>query len=136
MTKSQSSMTFFFQEYCKKHNLTHEEIQERFAILQYSVEAERDKVQDHQTLEVIFQKLRQAAQNKRAQTHSTNQDACQSHQATKKEHSLVVSVESATELAVLEYFQAFFQSDRSPCEILKLSNRLFILGQAYNKSGK
>ncbi|MDU7946376.1 MAG: hypothetical protein E7J27_09610 [Haemophilus parainfluenzae] len=63
MTKSQSSMTFFFQEYCKKHNLTHEEIQERFAILQYSVEAERDTVQDHQTLEVIFQKLRQAAQN-------------------------------------------------------------------------
>nr|DAS59520.1 MAG TPA: protein of unknown function (DUF4250) [Caudoviricetes sp.] len=33
MTKS--SFTFFFQEYCEKHNLTNEEIQERFAILQY-----------------------------------------------------------------------------------------------------
>ncbi|MCK9129640.1 hypothetical protein MZA97_09465 [Haemophilus influenzae] len=44
MTKS--SFTFFFQEYCEKHNLTNEEIQERFAILQYQAEVERDTTQE------------------------------------------------------------------------------------------
>ena len=134
MTKS--SFTFFFQEYCEKHNLTNEEIQERFAILQYQAEVERDTSQDHQQLSAIFQRLRQAAQDKHVQTRELNQGACQSLQKPKKEHVLAVSVESSAELAVLECFQAFFASDRSSSEILKLSNRLFNLGQAYNKTGK
>ncbi|THA08978.1 hypothetical protein [Rodentibacter pneumotropicus] len=134
MTKS--SLTFFFKEYCEKRNLTHEEIQERFAILQYQAEVERDTTQNHEPLEKIFAKWRQACQNKHAQNYEPNQGVSQSPPTSKKERVLVVPVESSEELAVLELVQAFFQSDRSLCEILKLSNCLFNLGKAYNKSGK
>lgn len=135
MTKSKSSFTFF-QEYCEKHNLSHEEIQEHFAILQYHVEVEQDTVQDHPPLSAIFAKLRKARQNKSFQTPRQVPDLGLSHAMPVSTDVLVAFAQTEQEQAVFECLQAYFQSDRSSYELLKLSNRLFKLGQAYNKSGK
>ena len=166
---AKSSFTFFFQEYCEKHNLTNEEIQERFAILQYQAEVERDTTQDHQQLSAIFAKWRENCPRKQANNDETTSQYTgaehqairdlfaslkqsareshslhyQSHQGDAQAHakdnqSRVLEVPAVTEVdkAVFAYLEAFFASDRSSSEILKLSNRLFNLGQAYNKTGK
>ncbi|MEX4346365.1 hypothetical protein MZA99_01075 [Haemophilus influenzae] len=61
---------------------------------------------------------------------------CKSTQ--KATHHAFLKAPAVTEVdkAVLAYLEAFFASDRSSSEILKLSNRLFNLGQAYNKTAK
>lgn len=167
MTKS--SFTFFFQEYCEKHNLTNEEIQERFAILQYQAEVERDTTQDHQQLSAIFAKCRENCPRKQAnndettsqytgaehqairdlfaslkqsarETHSlhhqVNQGGEKVHATSNPSRVLEVPVVNAADESVFAYLEVFFASDRSSSELLKLSNRLFNLGQAYNKTGK
>lgn len=167
MTKT--SLTFFFQEYCEKHNLTNEEIQERFAILQYQAEVERDTTQAHQQLSTIFAKwredyprkqanndetasqytgaehqairdlfasLKQSAREAHSLHHQSHQGDAQAHAKDNQLHVLEVPAVTEVDKAVLAYLEAFFASDRSSSEILKLSHRLFNLGQAYNKTGK
>ena len=166
MTKS--SFTFFFQEYCEKHNLTNEEIQERFAILQYQAEVERDTTQDHQLSAIfakwrencprkqanndettsqytgaehqairdLFASLKQSAREAHSLHHQSHQGDAQAHAKDNPLHVLEVPAVTEVDKAVFAYLEAFFASDRSSSELLKLSNRFFNLGKAYNKTGK
>lgn len=167
MTKS--SFTFFFQEYCEKHQLNGEQIKE-LAIKTSSFSLEvKGTSQAHPPLQAIFAKCRQVCESKHVNNDETTSQYTgaehqairdlfaslkqsareahslrhQSHQGDAQAHakdnqSRVLEVPAVTEVdkAVFAYLEAFFASDRSSSELLKLSNRLFNLGQAYNKTGK
>lgn len=91
---------------------------------------------EHQVIRDLFASLKQSAREAHSLHHQVNQDDVQAH--AKGNPSRVLEVPAVTEVdkAVLAYLEAFFASDRSSSEILKLSHRLFNLGQAYNKTGK
>ncbi|MEX4623172.1 hypothetical protein MY726_04725 [Haemophilus influenzae] len=96
----------------------------------------QDKEQAHQTIRAIFSQLRQSARETHSLHHQVNQGGEKVHATSNPSRVLEVPVVNAADESVLAYFEAFFASDRSSSEILKLSNRLFNLGQAYNKTGK
>ncbi|OOF83522.1 hypothetical protein BKG93_09900 [Rodentibacter ratti] len=163
MTKS--SITFFAQEYYKKHPLTHEEVKSRLAILQYDVEPAQDHLslseifdrlrktrqskqsshvssnvqhtaEPHQAIRDLFASLRQQVRETRSPHHQSHQGDGQAHATNNQAHVLEVPVVTEVDKAVLEYLQAYFRSDRSSLELLMLSNRLFKLGEEYNKNSK
>lgn len=134
-----STFKFFVQEKVEKGEITIEQTKEITAVIkQYNPVSPnaQQKAQAHQAIRAIFETLNQSACEARSPHHQANQGGEKVHATSNPSHVLEVPVVNAADESVLAYLQLFFQSDRSPCEILKLSNRLFILGQAYNKTGK
>ncbi|THA14561.1 hypothetical protein [Rodentibacter pneumotropicus] len=142
MTKS-SQYLFFAQEYCEKHNLTHEEIH-RISILQSTQSKQPNNgetvsqrtEQAHQAIRAIFSQLRQSARETHSPHHQSHQGDAQVHAKDNQARVLEFPVVSEVDKAVFEFLQVYLDSDRSPYELLKLSNCLFNLGQAYIKNGK
>lgn len=138
MTKT-STFKFFIQEKVESGEISIEQIKEITAVINQpnpvSSNAQQTE-QAHQAIRAVFDGLRQSARESHSPHHQANQGDVQAH--AKDNPSRVLEVPAVTEVdkAVLAYLEAFFASDRSSSEILKLSNRLFILGQAYNKTGK
>lgn len=138
MTKT-STFKFFVQEKVESGEISIEQIKEITAVINQpnpvSSNAQQTE-QAHQAIRAVFDGLRQSARESHSPHHQANQGDVQAH--AKDNPSRVLEVPAVTEVdkAVLAYLEAFFASDRSSSEILKLSNRLFILGQAYNKTGK
>ncbi|NBH76358.1 hypothetical protein [Rodentibacter pneumotropicus] len=135
MTKS-SQYLFFAQEYCEKHQLNDEQIKELAIKMQSFSVSVKDTSQPDPQLREIFAQWRQACQSKHAQTPAPNRDLNQLLQELSQVLALDKQAEYESDQAVLELIKVYFQSDRSPYELLKLSNRLFNLGQAYIKNGK
>lgn len=138
MTKT-STFKFFVQEKVEKGEITIEQTKEITAVITQPINVSsnaQQKAQAHQAVQAAFDGLRQSMHEAHAQHRQANPDAVQSHAAGKKSRVLEVPFATAIDAAVFVYLQLFFQSDRSPCEVLKLSNRLFNLGQAYRKSDK
>lgn len=138
MTKT-STFKFFVQEKVENGEISIEQIKEITAVINQpnpvSSNAQQ-KEQVHQAIRAVFDGLRQSARESHSPHHQANQGDVQAH--AKDNQSRVLEVPAVTEVdkAVFAYLEAFFASDRSSSEILKLSNRLFNLGQAYNKTGK
>ena len=138
MTKT-STFKFFVQEKVESGEISIEQIKEITAVINQpnpvSSNAQQTE-QAHQTIRAIFLQLRQSARESHSPHHQANQGGEKAH--AKDNQSRVLEVPAVTEVdkAVLAYLEAFFASDRSSSEILKSSNRLFNLGQAYNKTGK
>lgn len=138
MTKT-STFKFFVQEKVEKGEITIEQTKEISAVIKQSNPVSpnaQQKAQAHQAIRAIFETLNQSACEARSPHHQANQGGEKVHATSNPSRVLEVPVVNAADESVLAYLQLFFQSDRSPCEILKLSNRLFILGQAYNKKSK
>ena len=138
MTKT-STFKFFIQEKVESGEISIEQIKEITAVIKQpnpvSPNAQQ-KEQAHQAIRAILETLNQSACEVRSPHHQANQGGEKVHATSNPSRVLEVPVVNAADESVLAYLEAFFASDRSPCEILKLSNRLFILGQAYNKTGK
>ena len=138
MTKT-STFKFFVQEKVEKGEITIEQTKEISAVIKQSSSVSpsaQQKEQAHQVIRAIFETLNQSACEAHFPHHQANQGGEKVHATSNPSRVLEVPVVNAADESVLAYLQLFFQSDRSPCEILKLSNRLFILGQAYNKTDK
>ena len=138
MTKT-STFKFFVQEKVESGEISIEQIKEITAVINQpnpvSSNAQQ-KEQAHQAIRAVFDGLRQSARESHSPHHQANQGGEKVHATSNPSRVLEVPVVNAADESVFAYLEAFFASDRSSSEILKLSNRLFILGQAYNKSGK
>ena len=138
MTKT-STFKFFVQEKVESGEISIEQIKEITAVINQpnpvSSNAQQTE-QAHQAIRAVFDGLRQSARESHSPHHQANQGDVQAHAKDNQLHVLEVPAVTLVDKSVLAYLEEFFASDRSSSEILKLSNRLFILGQAYNKSGK
>lgn len=138
MTKT-STFKFFVQEKVESGEISIEQIKEITAVIKQpnpvSPNAQQTE-QAHQAIRAIFETLNQSACEVRSPHHQANQGGEKVHATSNLSRVLEVPIVNAADESVLAYLEAFFASDRSSSEILKLSHRLFILGQAYNKSGK
>lgn len=138
MTKT-STFKFFVQEKVESGEISIEQIKEITAVINQpnpvSSNAQQTE-QVHQAIRDVFDGLRQSARESHSPYHQANQGDVQAHAKDNQLHVLEVPAVTLVDKSVLAYLEEFFASDRSSSEILKLSNRLFILGQAYNKSGK
>lgn len=138
MTKT-STFKFFVQEKVESGEISIEQIKEITAVINQpnpvSSNAQQTE-QAHQAIRAVFDGLRQSARETHSLHHQVNQGGEKVHATSNPSRVLEVPVVNAADESVLAYLEAFFASDRSSSEILKLSNRLFNLGQAYNKTGK
>lgn len=138
MTKT-STFKFFVQEKVESGEISIEQIKEITAVINQpnpvSSNAQQTE-QAHQAIRAVFDGLRQSARESHSPHHQANQGDVQAHAKDNPLHVLEVPAVTLVDKSVLAYLEAFFASDRSSSEILKLSNRLFNLGQAYNKTGK
>ena len=138
MTKT-STFKFFVQEKVEKGEITIEQTKEISAVIKQSSSVSpnaQQKAQAHQAIRAVFDGLRQSARESHSPHHQANQGGEKVHATSNPSRVLEVPVVNAADESVLAYLEKFFASDRSSSEILKLSNRLFNLGQAYNKTGK
>lgn len=134
-----STFKFFVQEKVEKGEITIEQTKEITAVIKQSNPVSpnaQQKAQAHQAIRAIFETLNQSSCEARSPHHQANQGDVQAHAKDNPLHVLEVPAVTLVDKSVLAYLEAFFASDRSSSEILKLSNRLFNLGQAYNKTGK
>ena len=138
MTKT-STFKFFVQEKVENGEISIEQIKEITAVINQpnpvSSNAQQTE-QVHQAIRAVFDGLRQSAREAHSLRHQSHQGDAQAHAKDNQLHVLEVPAVTEVDKAVFAYLEAFFASDRSSSEILKLSNRLFNLGQAYNKTGK
>ena len=138
MTKT-STFKFFVQEKVESGEISIEQIKEITAVINQpnpvSSNAQQTE-QAHQAIRAVFDGLRQSARETHSLHHQVNQGGEKVHATSNPSRVLEVPVVNAADESVLAYLEKFFASDRSSSEILKLSNRLFNLGQAYNKTGK
>ncbi|TPH03962.1 hypothetical protein [Haemophilus haemolyticus] len=138
MTKT-STFKFFVQEKVESGEISIEKTKEITAVINQpnpvSSNAQQTE-QAHQAIRAVFDGLRQSARESHSPHHQANQGDVQAHAKDNQLHVLEVPAVTLVDKSVLAYLEAFFASDRSSSEILKLSNRLFNLGQAYNKTGK
>ena len=138
MTKT-STFKFFVQEKVESGEISIEKTKEITAVINQpnpvSSNAQQTE-QAHQAIRAVFDGLRQSARESHSPHHQANQGDVQAHAKDNQLHVLEVPAVTLVDKSVLAYLEEFFASDRSSSEILKLSHRLFILGQAYNKSGK
>lgn len=138
MTKT-STFKFFVQEKVESGEISIEQIKEITAVINQpnpvSSNAQQTE-QAHQAIRAVFDGLRQSARESHSPHHQANQGDVQAHAKDNQLHVLEVPAVTLVDKSVLAYLEEFFASDRSSSEILKLSNRLFNLGQAYNKTGK
>lgn len=138
MTKT-STFKFFVQEKVESGEISIEQIKEITAVIKQPnpvSPSAQQKEQAHQAIRAIFETLNQSACEAHSPHHQANQGDVQAHAKDNPLHVLEVPAVTLVDKSVLAYLEAFFASDRSSSEILKLSNRLFNLGQAYNKTGK
>lgn len=138
MTKT-STFKFFVQEKVESGEISIEQIKEITAVINQpnpvSSNAQQTE-QAHQTIRAVFDGLRQSVRESHSPHHQANQGDVQAHAKDNQLHVLEVPAVTEVDKAVLAYLEAFFASDRSYSEILKLIHRLLNLGQAYNKTGK
>ncbi len=138
MTKT-STFKFFVQEKVESGEISIEKTKEITAVINQpnpvSSNAQQTE-QAHQAIRAVFDGLRQSARESHSPHHQANQGDVQAHAKDNQLHVLEVPAVTLVDKSVLAYLEEFFASDRSSSEILKLSNRLFNLGQAYNKTGK
>ena len=138
MTKT-STFKFYVQEKVESGEISIEQIKEITAVINQpnpvSSNAQQTE-QAHQAIRAVFDGLRQSARESHSPHHQANQGDVQAHAKDNQLHVLEVPAVTLVDKSVLAYLEEFFASDRSSSEILKLSNRLFNLGQAYNKTGK
>ena len=138
MTKT-STFKFFVQEKVESGEISIEQIKEITAVINQpnpvSSNAQQTE-QAHQAIRDVFDGLRQSARESHSPHHQANQGGEKVHATNNQLHVLEVPAVTLVDKSVLAYLEEFFASDRSSSEILKLSNRLFNLGQAYNKTGK
>lgn len=141
MTKTStfSTFKFFVQEKVESGLISIEQIKVITAVIQQpnpvSSNAQQTE-QAHQAIRAVFDGLRQSARESHSPRHQANRGDVPAHAKCNQSHVLEVPAVTLVDKSVLAYLEEFFASDRSSCEILKLSNRLFNLGQAYNKIGK
>nr|DAR79878.1 MAG TPA: hypothetical protein [Caudoviricetes sp.] len=138
MTKT-STFKFFVQEKVESGEISIEQIKEITAVIKQSNPVSSNSQQTeqaHQAIRAVFDGLRQSARESHSPHHQANQGGEKVHATSNPLHVLEVPAVTEVDKAVLAYLEAFFASDRSSSELLKLSNRLFNLGQAYNKTGK
>lgn len=134
-----STFKFFVQEKVEKGEISIEQIKEITAVINQPnpvLSNAQQTEQVHQAIRAVFDGLRQSASESHSPHHQANQGDVQAHAKDNPLHVLEVPAVTLVDKSVLAYLEAFFASDRSSSEILKLSNRLFNLGQAYNKTGK
>ena len=138
MTKT-LTFKFFVQEKVESGEISIEQIKEITAVINQPNPVSSNTQQTeqaHQAIRAIFETLNQSVCEVRSPHHQANQGGEKVHATSNPSRVLEVPVVNAADESVLAYLEAFFASDRSSSELLKLSNRLFNLGQAYNKTGK
>ena len=138
MTKT-STFKFFVQEKVESGEISIEKTKEITAVINQPNPVSSNTQQTeqaHQAIRAVFDGLRQSARESHSPHHQANQGDVQAHAKDNQLHVLEVPAVTLVDKSVLAYLEEFFASDRSSSEILKLSNRLFNLGQAYNKTGK
>lgn len=127
-----TNKTIFIKNYIERKTLTLQDGERMIEIISNSRSSqgvEQDSLQAAQPIQQIFQQWRAACQNKPAQMNQPTPDSHQSHEETTQAHSPAMSPALAAEKAVVKAILDYFYSDRTPSDLLNLSNTLFILGQ-------
>lgn len=138
MTKT-STFKFFIQEIIENDDFSLEKIKNITAVIKQPTHVSSTvqcKEQAHQAIQAAFDGLYQSVHETHFAHHQVNQGDGQVHATNNQAHVLEVPVVTELDKTVLEYLQAFFQSDRSSYELLKLINRLLKLRKAYIKKAK
>ena len=138
MTKT-TTIKCFVQEKVESGEISIEQIKEITAVIQQPNPVSSNVQQTeqvHQAIRAVFDGLRQSACETHAPRRQSHRGAAQAREKGNPTRALAVPVATSEERALFQFLQAFFDSDRSSSELLKLSHRLAKLAKAYTRNDK